>query len=123
MLYLQLPKEEAREAGERRPIALMPQVCLLWCALCRRDVRAWRARCTARGEVPVGRGWDLLGLQQMLREDTLEQVGGLCSGKRLPTLPETCTRALSQPVTTMHAAWVWTRCGSPACFPQDFAKC
>eukprot|EP00971_Amphidinium_carterae_P084695 1676320-Amphidinium_carterae.1 len=26
------------------------------CALCRHDVRAWRARCTGRGEVPVGRG-------------------------------------------------------------------
>eukprot|EP00971_Amphidinium_carterae_P140308 2779849-Amphidinium_carterae.1 len=25
MLYLQLPKEGARDAGERRPIALLPQ--------------------------------------------------------------------------------------------------
>eukprot|EP00971_Amphidinium_carterae_P033145 652553-Amphidinium_carterae.1 len=56
MLYLQLPKEGARDAGERRPIALLPQVYRLWCALCRRDVKAWRARCTGRGEVPVGRG-------------------------------------------------------------------
>eukprot|EP00971_Amphidinium_carterae_P260313 5164637-Amphidinium_carterae.1 len=56
MLYLQLPKEGARHAGERRPIALLPQVYRLWCALCRHDVRAWRARCTGRGEVPVGRG-------------------------------------------------------------------
>eukprot|EP00971_Amphidinium_carterae_P027387 539298-Amphidinium_carterae.1 len=55
MLYLQLPKEGARDAGERRPIALLPQVYRLWCALCRHDVRAWRARCTGRGEVPVGR--------------------------------------------------------------------
>eukprot|EP00971_Amphidinium_carterae_P295325 5864935-Amphidinium_carterae.4 len=56
MLYLQLPKEGARDAGERRPIALLPQVYRLWCALCRHDVRAWRARCTGRGEVLVGRG-------------------------------------------------------------------
>eukprot|EP00971_Amphidinium_carterae_P147655 2926586-Amphidinium_carterae.1 len=56
MLYLQLPKEGARDAGERRPIALLPQVYRLWCALCRHDVRAWRARCTGRGELPVGRG-------------------------------------------------------------------
>eukprot|EP00971_Amphidinium_carterae_P053205 1048061-Amphidinium_carterae.1 len=56
MLYLQLPKEGARDAGERRPIALLPQVYRLWCALCRKDVRDWRARCTGRGEVPVGRG-------------------------------------------------------------------
>eukprot|EP00971_Amphidinium_carterae_P235124 4665830-Amphidinium_carterae.2 len=34
MLYLQLPKEGARDAGERRPIALLPQVYRLWCALC-----------------------------------------------------------------------------------------
>eukprot|EP00971_Amphidinium_carterae_P152721 3027054-Amphidinium_carterae.4 len=63
MVYLQLPKEGARDAGERRriygerrPIALLPQVYRLWCALCRRDVKQWRARCTGRGEVPVGRG-------------------------------------------------------------------
>eukprot|EP00971_Amphidinium_carterae_P219712 4362311-Amphidinium_carterae.1 len=56
MLYLRLPKEGARDAGERRPIALLPQVYRLWCALCRRDVRQWQARCTGRGEVPVGKG-------------------------------------------------------------------
>eukprot|EP00971_Amphidinium_carterae_P163814 3247752-Amphidinium_carterae.1 len=49
MLYLQLPKEGARDAGERRPIALLPQVYRLWCALCKQDVKAWRARCTDRG--------------------------------------------------------------------------
>eukprot|EP00971_Amphidinium_carterae_P008746 171952-Amphidinium_carterae.1 len=52
MLYLQLPKEGARDAGERRPIALLPQVYRLWCALCRQDVKNWRAQCIARGEVP-----------------------------------------------------------------------
>eukprot|EP00971_Amphidinium_carterae_P351074 6491897-Amphidinium_carterae.2 len=56
MLYLQLPKEGARDAGERRPIALLPQVYRHWCALRRHDVKAWRAKCTGRGEVPVGRG-------------------------------------------------------------------
>eukprot|EP00971_Amphidinium_carterae_P153285 3038754-Amphidinium_carterae.2 len=56
MLYLQLPQEGAKNAGERRPIALLPQVYRLWCAACRQDVRAWRARCTGRDEVPVGRG-------------------------------------------------------------------
>eukprot|EP00971_Amphidinium_carterae_P041045 806116-Amphidinium_carterae.1 len=53
MLYLQLPKEGARDAG---PIALLPQVYRLWCALCKQDLKAWRARCADRGEVPVGRG-------------------------------------------------------------------
>eukprot|EP00971_Amphidinium_carterae_P350261 6491460-Amphidinium_carterae.1 len=45
-------------AGERRPLAIarLPQVYRLWCALCRQDVKAWRARCTGQGEVPVGRG-------------------------------------------------------------------
>eukprot|EP00971_Amphidinium_carterae_P223601 4436503-Amphidinium_carterae.1 len=54
MMYLQLPKEGARDAGERRPIALLPQVYRLWCALCRYDVKAWCGRCAGRGEVPVG---------------------------------------------------------------------
>eukprot|EP00971_Amphidinium_carterae_P279337 5545376-Amphidinium_carterae.1 len=39
MLYLQLPKEGAKNAGERRPIALLPQ---------------WRQLCKDRGETPVG---------------------------------------------------------------------
>eukprot|EP00971_Amphidinium_carterae_P265987 5276304-Amphidinium_carterae.1 len=52
VMYLQRP----RDVGERRPIALLPQVYRLWRALCRHDVREWRARCTGRGEVPVGRG-------------------------------------------------------------------
>eukprot|EP00971_Amphidinium_carterae_P067577 1338164-Amphidinium_carterae.4 len=56
MMYLQLPQEGARDAGERRPITLLPQVYRLWCALCRQDVRTWRAGCAGWGEVPVGRG-------------------------------------------------------------------
>eukprot|EP00971_Amphidinium_carterae_P046951 924573-Amphidinium_carterae.1 len=56
MLYLQLPKDGAREAGQRRPIALLPQVYRLWSAACKHDVKEWRQRCRARGEVPVGEG-------------------------------------------------------------------
>eukprot|EP00971_Amphidinium_carterae_P241328 4791843-Amphidinium_carterae.1 len=56
MLYLQLPKEGARNAGERRPIALLPQVYRLWSACCRADVVAWRQLCKDRGETPVGQG-------------------------------------------------------------------
>eukprot|EP00971_Amphidinium_carterae_P297646 5913580-Amphidinium_carterae.1 len=56
MLYLQLPKDGAHEAGQRRPIALLPQVYRLWSATCKHDVKQWRQRCRARGEVPVGEG-------------------------------------------------------------------
>eukprot|EP00971_Amphidinium_carterae_P349340 6490968-Amphidinium_carterae.4 len=56
MMYLQLPKERARDAGERRPIAPLLQVYRLRRALCRHDVKQWRARCTSRGEVLVERG-------------------------------------------------------------------
>eukprot|EP00971_Amphidinium_carterae_P125102 2478732-Amphidinium_carterae.1 len=42
MLYLQLPKDGAREAGQRRPIALLPQVYRLWSAACKQDVKQWR---------------------------------------------------------------------------------
>eukprot|EP00971_Amphidinium_carterae_P051864 1021081-Amphidinium_carterae.1 len=42
MLYLQLPKDGAREAGQRRPIALLPQVYCLWSAACKHDVKEWR---------------------------------------------------------------------------------
>eukprot|EP00971_Amphidinium_carterae_P264311 5243162-Amphidinium_carterae.2 len=56
MLYLQLPKDGAREAGQRRPIALLPQVYRLWSAACKQDVKQWRQMCRARGEVPVGEG-------------------------------------------------------------------
>eukprot|EP00971_Amphidinium_carterae_P330704 6463872-Amphidinium_carterae.1 len=56
MLYLQLPKDGALEAGQRRPIALLPQVYRLWSAACKHDVKAWRQRCRGRGEVPVGEG-------------------------------------------------------------------
>eukprot|EP00971_Amphidinium_carterae_P115980 2297468-Amphidinium_carterae.1 len=48
MLYLQLPKEGAKNAGERRPIALLPQVYKLWSAYVRADVRAWRQLCKDR---------------------------------------------------------------------------
>eukprot|EP00971_Amphidinium_carterae_P047761 940545-Amphidinium_carterae.1 len=56
MLYLQLPKDGAREARQRRPIALLPQVYRLWSAACKHDVKEWRRRCRARGEIPVGEG-------------------------------------------------------------------
>eukprot|EP00971_Amphidinium_carterae_P269214 5340738-Amphidinium_carterae.2 len=56
MLYLQLPKDGAREAGQRRPIALLPQVYRLWRAACKQDVKQWRQVCRARGEVLVGEG-------------------------------------------------------------------
>eukprot|EP00971_Amphidinium_carterae_P336341 6472663-Amphidinium_carterae.2 len=56
MLYLQLPKDGTREAGQRRPIALLPQVYRLWSAACKQDVKEWRQRCSGRGEVPVGEG-------------------------------------------------------------------
>eukprot|EP00971_Amphidinium_carterae_P086314 1708178-Amphidinium_carterae.1 len=56
MLYLQLPKEGAKNAGERRPIALLPQVYRLWSACCRADVLEWRQLCKDRGETPVGQG-------------------------------------------------------------------
>eukprot|EP00971_Amphidinium_carterae_P239908 4762723-Amphidinium_carterae.1 len=42
MLSLQLPKEGAKSAGERRHIALLPQIYRLWSAACRSDVLAWR---------------------------------------------------------------------------------
>eukprot|EP00971_Amphidinium_carterae_P221075 4389240-Amphidinium_carterae.1 len=45
MLYLQLPKDGAREAGQRRPIALLPQVYRLWSAACKHDIKEWRQRC------------------------------------------------------------------------------
>eukprot|EP00971_Amphidinium_carterae_P011711 230580-Amphidinium_carterae.1 len=56
MLYLQLPsKDEARDAGRRRPIALLPQVYRLWSAACKQDVKQGQT-CRARGEVPVAVG-------------------------------------------------------------------
>eukprot|EP00971_Amphidinium_carterae_P162416 3219579-Amphidinium_carterae.1 len=48
MLYLQLPKDGAREAGQRRPIALLPQVTTSKSGV----IDAARGR----GEVPVGEG-------------------------------------------------------------------
>eukprot|EP00971_Amphidinium_carterae_P145492 2883076-Amphidinium_carterae.2 len=37
------------------------------CLACRQDARAWRAMCTGRGEVPVGRG----ALESMMKPLTL----------------------------------------------------
>eukprot|EP00971_Amphidinium_carterae_P348062 6490301-Amphidinium_carterae.2 len=56
MLYLQLHKEEAKNAGERRPIALLPQVYRLWSACYRADVLKRRQICKDRGETLVGQG-------------------------------------------------------------------
>eukprot|EP00971_Amphidinium_carterae_P339118 6476750-Amphidinium_carterae.1 len=56
VLYLQLPKDGAREAGQRRPIAPLPQVYRLWSAACKKDALQWRQVCRDRGEVPVGAG-------------------------------------------------------------------
>eukprot|EP00971_Amphidinium_carterae_P204827 4064989-Amphidinium_carterae.2 len=56
MLYLQLPKDGAHDAGQRRPIALLPQVYRLWSAACKQDVQHLRQVCRDRGEVPVGAG-------------------------------------------------------------------
>eukprot|EP00971_Amphidinium_carterae_P240579 4776157-Amphidinium_carterae.7 len=50
------PKEGAKNAGERRPIALLPQVYRLWSACCRADVLKWHQLCKDRGEPPVGQG-------------------------------------------------------------------
>eukprot|EP00971_Amphidinium_carterae_P068952 1365113-Amphidinium_carterae.1 len=50
MLYLQLPKKGAKNAGERRPIAVLPQMYRLRCAACCQDVRAWRAGVLARAK-------------------------------------------------------------------------
>eukprot|EP00971_Amphidinium_carterae_P017077 337137-Amphidinium_carterae.3 len=56
MLFLQFPKDGAREAGQRRPIALLLQVYCLWSAACKHDVKDWRQRCRATSEVPVSEG-------------------------------------------------------------------
>eukprot|EP00971_Amphidinium_carterae_P303920 6039280-Amphidinium_carterae.1 len=54
MLYLQLPKEGAKNAGERRPIALLPQLYRLWSACCRADVLTCQLgdNCVKIGERP-----------------------------------------------------------------------
>eukprot|EP00971_Amphidinium_carterae_P037120 729458-Amphidinium_carterae.1 len=41
ILCLQPSKDGAREAGQRRPIALPPQVYRLWSAACKHDVKEW----------------------------------------------------------------------------------
>eukprot|EP00971_Amphidinium_carterae_P247775 4920038-Amphidinium_carterae.1 len=56
MLCLQLPKDGAREAGQRRPIALLPQVYWLWSAACKKNVQLWRQVRRDCGEVPVCAG-------------------------------------------------------------------
>eukprot|EP00971_Amphidinium_carterae_P000537 10925-Amphidinium_carterae.1 len=55
MLYLRLPKDGAREAGQLTQ-AFLPQVCLLWSAACKKDIQLWRQVCRDRGEVPVRAG-------------------------------------------------------------------
>eukprot|EP00971_Amphidinium_carterae_P106331 2106230-Amphidinium_carterae.1 len=55
-LYLQLPKEGAKEAGQRRPIALLPMIYRLWAAWQKHRVTEWRGLCARRGETPVGTG-------------------------------------------------------------------
>eukprot|EP00971_Amphidinium_carterae_P121199 2400339-Amphidinium_carterae.1 len=39
MLSLLLPKDGARDAGQQKRIALLPQVYGLWSAACKRDVQ------------------------------------------------------------------------------------
>eukprot|EP00971_Amphidinium_carterae_P072782 1439274-Amphidinium_carterae.1 len=41
MLYLQLPKEGAKEAGQRRPIALLPMVYRVWAAWQKHRITDW----------------------------------------------------------------------------------
>eukprot|EP00971_Amphidinium_carterae_P317819 6318007-Amphidinium_carterae.1 len=56
LLYLQLPKDGAKEAGQRRPIALLPMIYRIWAAWQKHRVTEWRGLCTSRGETPVGTG-------------------------------------------------------------------
>eukprot|EP00971_Amphidinium_carterae_P061465 1216714-Amphidinium_carterae.2 len=56
LLYLQLPKEGAMEAGQRRPIALLPMIYRLWAAWQKQRIQDWRSLCTSKGETPVGKG-------------------------------------------------------------------
>eukprot|EP00971_Amphidinium_carterae_P026180 516378-Amphidinium_carterae.1 len=56
MLYLQLPKEGAKNTAQRSPIDLLPQVYRFWLACCRADVLKWRQLCKDRGsQVANGR--------------------------------------------------------------------
>eukprot|EP00971_Amphidinium_carterae_P050084 987193-Amphidinium_carterae.2 len=50
-LYSQLPKEGAKNAGERRLIAVLPQVYRHWSACCRADLMSWLGVSCARIEV------------------------------------------------------------------------
>eukprot|EP00971_Amphidinium_carterae_P075750 1496783-Amphidinium_carterae.1 len=45
----------AEEAGQRRPIALLPTV-RVWAAWQKPRIMDWRERCIFKGETPVGRG-------------------------------------------------------------------
>eukprot|EP00971_Amphidinium_carterae_P050241 990069-Amphidinium_carterae.1 len=44
LLYLQLPKEGATQAGQRRPIALLPMVYRVWAAWQKHRINEWRAQ-------------------------------------------------------------------------------
>eukprot|EP00971_Amphidinium_carterae_P043876 863398-Amphidinium_carterae.2 len=56
LLYLQLPREGATHAGQRRPIALLPMIYGIWAAWQKHRITDWRSTCADRGETPVGRG-------------------------------------------------------------------
>eukprot|EP00971_Amphidinium_carterae_P093065 1842300-Amphidinium_carterae.1 len=56
ILYLQLPKAGARNAGERRPIALLPVIYRVWASCCKPRLLSWRARRNQAGHTTVGRG-------------------------------------------------------------------
>eukprot|EP00971_Amphidinium_carterae_P055364 1091343-Amphidinium_carterae.1 len=99
LLLLQLPKAGAVNAGERRPIALMPVIYRIWASSCKPRLLSWRGQRSALGHTPVGRGaldeafdlsleveelsgqlrcaccWGLLRLFQVLRTSLLEWPG------------------------------------------------
>eukprot|EP00971_Amphidinium_carterae_P214635 4259568-Amphidinium_carterae.2 len=56
LLLLQLPKAGAVNAGERRPIALMPVIYRIWASSCKPRLLSWRGQRLALGHTPVGRG-------------------------------------------------------------------
>eukprot|EP00971_Amphidinium_carterae_P295058 5859002-Amphidinium_carterae.1 len=103
MLYLQLPEEGAKNAGERRPIALLPQVYRLWSACCRADVLEWRQLCKDRGartkcyeRVPLGM------LEQFAKE----------SGYPLYTLNVALNMYRGQRRILVQGAWLTVSTGS-----------
>eukprot|EP00971_Amphidinium_carterae_P112001 2218332-Amphidinium_carterae.2 len=91
MLYLQLPKDGAREAGQRRPIALLPQVYRLWSAACEKDVQLWHEVCRDHGEVPVSAGaldetFDLAFKTEARNASRVMQAGVFLDGASRSTL-------------------------------------